>query len=78
MDGSVAGGIMPDISFGLRGHALPVMPNQRKTKARRKKRKELFAFQMCFMGALLVLVMGIKSLARKTGRRLFTVLCIAA
>ncbi|CAL8255243.1 unnamed protein product [Lota lota] len=67
MGSLVAEGIMPDVSFGLRGHSLPVMPNQRKTKARRKKRKELFAFQMCFMGALLVLVMGIKSFAPKTG-----------
>ncbi|KAM4614615.1 sodium/potassium/calcium exchanger 3 [Polymixia lowei] len=43
------------------------MLNQRKTKARRKKRKELFSVQMCFAGVLLGFVMGFQSLAQKAG-----------
>uniref|UniRef100_UPI0037E7C9E0 sodium/potassium/calcium exchanger 3 n=1 Tax=Semicossyphus pulcher TaxID=241346 RepID=UPI0037E7C9E0 len=44
-----------------------VMLNRRRSKARRRKRKELFAFQMCFAGVLLGLVVGLQSLAQKAG-----------
>ncbi|XP_028279768.1 sodium/potassium/calcium exchanger 3 [Parambassis ranga] len=44
-----------------------VMLNRRKSKARRRKRKDLFAFQMCFAGVLLGLVVGLQSVARKAG-----------
>ncbi|TMS04976.1 Sodium/potassium/calcium exchanger 4 [Larimichthys crocea] len=44
-----------------------VMLNRRKSKARRRKRKELFAFQMCFAGLLLGLVVGFRSVAQKAG-----------
>ncbi|XP_030298303.1 sodium/potassium/calcium exchanger 3 [Sparus aurata] len=44
-----------------------VMLNRRRSKARRRKRKELFAVQMCFAGALLGLVVGLQSVARKAG-----------
>ena len=43
------------------------MLNRRRSKARRRKRKELFAVQMCFAGALLGLVVGLQSVARKAG-----------
>jgi len=55
-------------AVGRRGRSLQVMlSRRRKHKARRKKRTESFAFQMCFAGALLLLVMAISSFARKTG-----------
>ncbi|XP_063731076.1 sodium/potassium/calcium exchanger 3 [Eleginops maclovinus] len=43
------------------------MVNRRKSKARRRKRKELFAIQMCFAGVILGLVVGLKSVAQKAG-----------
>ncbi|KAL0964432.1 hypothetical protein UPYG_G00323760 [Umbra pygmaea] len=65
MDG-IALGMMPG-TVRVRSRPLQVMLNQRKTKARRKKRKELFGVQMCFMGVLLALVTGLSCLAEKTG-----------
>ncbi|KAM6956768.1 sodium/potassium/calcium exchanger 3 [Aplochiton taeniatus] len=56
-----------ETSIGGRCQSLQVMLNQRKIKARRKKRKELFGIQMCFMGVLLGLVTGLSSLAQKAG-----------
>ncbi|XP_041645761.1 sodium/potassium/calcium exchanger 3 [Cheilinus undulatus] len=44
-----------------------VMLDRRRSKARRRKRKELFAFQMCFAGVLLGLVVGLQTLAQKAG-----------
>ncbi|XP_070697006.1 sodium/potassium/calcium exchanger 3 [Pempheris klunzingeri] len=44
-----------------------VMLNRRRSKAKRRKRKELFAFQMCFAGVLLGLAVGLRSVAQKTG-----------
>ncbi|XP_042289825.1 sodium/potassium/calcium exchanger 3 isoform X1 [Thunnus maccoyii] len=44
-----------------------VMLNRRRSKARRRKRKELFAFQMCFAGVLLGLVVGFQTVAQKAG-----------
>ncbi|XP_076600083.1 sodium/potassium/calcium exchanger 3-like isoform X1 [Chaetodon auriga] len=44
-----------------------VMLNRRRCKARRRKRKELFAFQMCFAVVLLGLVVGLQSMEQKTG-----------
>ncbi|XP_059215757.1 sodium/potassium/calcium exchanger 3 [Centropristis striata] len=38
-----------------------------RSKGRRRKRKELFAIQMCFAGVLLGLVVGLKSVAQKAG-----------
>uniref|UniRef100_A0A8C2B5Q9 Solute carrier family 24 member 3 n=1 Tax=Cyprinus carpio TaxID=7962 RepID=A0A8C2B5Q9_CYPCA len=46
---------------------LQVMLQQKKIKARRKKRKELFGGQMCFMGLLLLAVSGLSSLAENSG-----------
>ncbi|XP_076020497.1 sodium/potassium/calcium exchanger 3 [Genypterus blacodes] len=52
---------MPETAVG------GVMLNRRRSKARRRKRKELFVFQMCFAGLLLGLVVGFQSLTRKAG-----------
>ncbi|XP_052007478.1 sodium/potassium/calcium exchanger 3-like [Xyrauchen texanus] len=46
---------------------LQVMLQQKKIKARRKKRKELFGGQMCFMGLLLLAVSSLSNLAGKSG-----------
>lgn len=54
---------MPETAAGGRG----VMLNRRRSKARRKKRKELFAFQMCFLGGLLGLVAGLQTVAQRAG-----------
>ncbi|GLD65222.1 sodium/potassium/calcium exchanger 3-like protein [Lates japonicus] len=48
-----------------------VMLNRRRSKARRRKRKELFAVQMCFAGVLLGLVVGIQCVAQKAGHASF-------
>ncbi|KAJ8014123.1 hypothetical protein DPEC_G00036990 [Dallia pectoralis] len=65
---------MVGIAFGpipgtvrVRSRRLQVMLNQRKTKARRKRRKECCGGQMCAMGLLLALVTGISCLAQKAG-----------
>ncbi|XP_051508262.1 sodium/potassium/calcium exchanger 3-like isoform X1 [Myxocyprinus asiaticus] len=51
---------------------LQVMLQQKKIKARRKKRKELFGGQMCFMVLLLLVVSGLSSLAENSGYDIFT------
>ncbi|XP_056147850.1 sodium/potassium/calcium exchanger 3 [Lampris incognitus] len=61
----VAVGWMPGSEEGVPGPR--VMLSRRKSKARRRKRKELFAVQMCFVGVLLGFVLGVQSLARKAG-----------
>ncbi|XP_029525307.1 sodium/potassium/calcium exchanger 3 isoform X1 [Oncorhynchus nerka] len=65
MDG-MAVGMMPG-TVRVRCGPLQVMLNQQKTKARRKKRKDLLGVQMCFIGVLLVLVLGLSCLAEKAG-----------
>lgn len=62
MTGLVVDG-MPDTAVAGAG----VMLNRRRSKARRRKRKELFGFQMCFAGILLGLVAGLRSLSLKAG-----------
>lgn len=52
---------------------LQVMLQQKKIKARRKKRKELFGGQMCFMGLLLLAVSGLSSLAENSGEFRFRI-----
>lgn len=44
-----------------------VMLSRRRGKARRRKRKELFAIQMCFAAVLLGLVVGLQTVAQKAG-----------
>ncbi|XP_076830838.1 sodium/potassium/calcium exchanger 3 [Brachyhypopomus gauderio] len=44
-----------------------VVLNQKKIKARRKRRKEMFGGQMCLMGLLLVMVLGLSSFAGRSG-----------
>ncbi|CAB1440176.1 unnamed protein product [Pleuronectes platessa] len=41
-----------------------VMLNRRRSKARRKKRKELFGVQMCFTGVVLGLVAGLRCVSQ--------------
>lgn len=62
---------IPETADGVRGRSLQVMLNQRKIKARRKKRKELFGIQMCFVGVLLGFATGLSSLAQKAGEEQF-------
>ncbi|XP_030627332.1 sodium/potassium/calcium exchanger 3 [Chanos chanos] len=54
-------------SIRVRSRPLQVMLNQRKIKARRKKRKELFGGQICVMGLLLMAVSGLSFLAEEAG-----------
>uniref|UniRef100_A0A4W5P397 Solute carrier family 24 member 3 n=1 Tax=Hucho hucho TaxID=62062 RepID=A0A4W5P397_9TELE len=65
MDG-IAFGMMPG-TVRVRNKPLQGMLNQRKTKAQRKKRKELFGGQMFFMGVLLALVKGLSCFVEKAG-----------
>lgn len=44
-----------------------VMLNLRRGKPRRRKRKELFAIQMCFAAVLLGLAVGLQTVAQKAG-----------
>ncbi|KAG5266597.1 hypothetical protein AALO_G00233910 [Alosa alosa] len=67
MDGVIVGW-MPK-SAGVQSCPLQVMLSQRKIKARRKGRKELFLGQMCFMGLLLMVVSGLSRVAESTGYR---------
>lgn len=46
---------------------MQVMLQEKKIKARRKKRKELFGGQMCFMGLMLLAVSGLSSLVENSG-----------
>ncbi|XP_077437436.1 sodium/potassium/calcium exchanger 3 [Vanacampus margaritifer] len=56
----VVGEGMPETTVGV-----GVMLSRRRSKGRRRKRKELFAVQMCFMGILLGLAVGLKNVAQK-------------
>ncbi|KAK1170941.1 sodium/potassium/calcium exchanger 3-like [Acipenser oxyrinchus oxyrinchus] len=59
---------MDVVAAGMRGNRpLQVMLNQKKIKARRKKRKELFLGQICFTGFLLLVVSCFSCLAEKSG-----------
>lgn len=60
-----AGTSLPGIR--LRNRAKQVMPNQKKVKARRKRRKELVLIQICLFGGLLLVVKGFSSLAENSG-----------
>ncbi|XP_026870594.2 sodium/potassium/calcium exchanger 3 isoform X2 [Electrophorus electricus] len=51
----------------VRTRPLRVMLNQKKIKARRKRRKELFWGQMCSMGLLLLVVLGLSRFAEHSG-----------
>ncbi|TWW78493.1 hypothetical protein D4764_11G0006140 [Takifugu flavidus] len=62
----VVGG-MPDTAVAGAGEA-GMMLNRRRSKARRRKRKELFGFQMCFAGILLGLVAGLRSVSQTAAR----------
>ncbi|XP_034465346.1 sodium/potassium/calcium exchanger 3 isoform X2 [Hippoglossus hippoglossus] len=44
-----------------------VMLNRRRSKARRRKRKELFGVQMCFTGVVLGLVAGLQCVSQRAG-----------
>lgn len=54
----------------LRNRAEQVMPNQKKVKTRRKRRKELVLIQICLFGGLLLLVKGFSYLAENSGEDL--------
>lgn len=73
MDGVVVGW-MPE-SAGVRSCPLQVMLSQRKIKARRKRRKELFLGQMCFMGLLLMVVCGLSHVAESAGESICVAKC---
>lgn len=62
-----AGTSLPGIR--LRNRAKQVMPNQKKVKARRKRRKELVLIQICLFGGLLLVVKGFSSLAENSGEK---------
>ncbi|XP_006638818.2 sodium/potassium/calcium exchanger 3 [Lepisosteus oculatus] len=64
MDGA---GARMSLAFRTRTRQLQVMLNQKKIKARRKKRKELFLGQICLMGFLLLVVSCFSCLAEKSG-----------
>ncbi|XP_018527076.1 sodium/potassium/calcium exchanger 3 [Lates calcarifer] len=51
----------------LRNRPTQVMPNQKKVKARRKRRKELVLIQICLFGGLLLIVKGFSYLAENSG-----------
>ncbi|XP_070836477.1 sodium/potassium/calcium exchanger 3-like [Chaetodon trifascialis] len=62
---AVEGMSLPGIR--LRNQPAQVMPNQKKVKARRKRRKELVLIQICLFGGLLVVVKGFSFLAENSG-----------
>ena len=49
------------------GGAAGGLLERRTSRGRRRKRKELFALQMCFAGVVLGLVAGLRSVARGAG-----------
>ncbi|XP_023680876.1 sodium/potassium/calcium exchanger 3 isoform X1 [Paramormyrops kingsleyae] len=65
MDGAVAGVMSPTVRAPSR--PLRVKIGRSKIKTRRRKRKELFFIQMCFLGGLLLAVTGLSCLAENTG-----------
>ena len=70
MDGVIVGW-MPE-SAGVQSCPLQVMLSQKKIKARRKRRKELFVGQMCFMGLLVMVVSGLSHFAENSGESTLT------
>ncbi|XP_041838722.1 sodium/potassium/calcium exchanger 3-like isoform X1 [Melanotaenia boesemani] len=62
---AVEGMSLPGIRH--RNRATQVMPNQKRVKARRKRRKELLLIQICVFGGLLLLVKGVSFLAENSG-----------
>lgn len=65
---AVEGMSLPGIR--LRNRPAQVMPNQKKIKARRKRRKELVLIQTCLFGGLLLVVKGFSYLAENSGEDL--------
>ncbi|XP_064173421.1 sodium/potassium/calcium exchanger 3 [Anguilla rostrata] len=65
MDGIEAGRMSP--TFRARSRPLQVMLNQRKIKAKRKKRKELLWGQLSFLGVLFIVMSGFSCLAKNSG-----------
>ncbi|KAM8852606.1 sodium/potassium/calcium exchanger 3 [Synchiropus picturatus] len=55
--------VLHDKSIGAGGSML----QRQKSKARRRKRKDMFGIQLCFAGALLGAVSGLQTLAQKAG-----------
>lgn len=51
----------------LRNRPTHVTPNQKKVRARRKRRKELVVIQICLFGGLLLVVKGFSYLAENSG-----------
>ncbi|KAM8878876.1 sodium/potassium/calcium exchanger 3-like isoform 2-T2 [Spinachia spinachia] len=66
MDVAAAEGMCPP-GVRLRNQPMQVMPNQRKVKARRKRRKELVLIQICLFGGLLLVVKGLSYFAEHSG-----------
>lgn len=54
----------------LRNQPTQVMPNQKKVKARRKRRKELVLIQICLFGGLLLVVKGFSGFSGNSGENL--------
>ncbi|XP_031418122.1 sodium/potassium/calcium exchanger 3-like [Clupea harengus] len=65
MDLVVSGRMSPAVRS--RNRPLQVMLNQKKIKARRKKRKELLLIQLCFFGGMFLFVTALSYLADGTG-----------
>lgn len=65
---AVEGMSLPGIR--LRNRPAQVMPNQKKVRARRKRRKELVLIQICLFGGLLLVVKGFSYLAENSGEDL--------
>ncbi|XP_077379519.1 sodium/potassium/calcium exchanger 3-like [Festucalex cinctus] len=67
MDVTTEEGIMSPPGIRLRNCPAQVMAKQKKTKARRKRRKELLLIQICLFGGLLLVVKGLPFLADASG-----------
>lgn len=52
----------------LRNRPMQVMPDVKKVKARRKRRKELVVIQICLFGGLLLVVKWFSLLAENSGK----------
>lgn len=66
----VAGEGMPLPGVRLWNQPVQVMPNQKKVKARRKRREELVLIQICLFGGLLLVVKGFSGFSGNSGERL--------
>nr|XP_029481684.1 sodium/potassium/calcium exchanger 3-like [Oncorhynchus nerka] len=67
MDEEEAAERMPPAGVRTRNRPPQVMLNQKKIKARRKKRKELVLIQICLLGGMLLVVKGFSYLAENSG-----------